>query len=326
MNQTKKYTVNFFILSFLLVSLFYLDVTRGLNLFQEKESIADLEIFFQFRLPKALTALFAGAGLSLSGLLLQSLFRNPLVGPYVLGISSGASLGVSLMILFGGYFSVPVLGMFGLSLAAISGSLLMLFLVLFFAGFMKQKTSLLLIGIMLGQLTGAMQSLLDFIANPTELKSIFMWNMGSLDNVGWDEQINFIVICSFCFLISLFLIKPLDALLLGEEYAVNLGVKIKKIRWMLLIVSGVLTGIITSLCGPIAFVGIAVPHICRMWFATNRHVVILPAVLVSGAVFLLVADLISCSFFSFIIPINVITSIIGVPVIIALILKTKNLN
>ena len=326
MEKNRNYGIYFFLLSIFFCVLFFYNSTSGLNLFGERISDADAFLFIEFRLPKAITAVLVGAALSLSGLLLQSLFRNPLVGPYVLGVSSGASLGVSVLIIGGGLFSISGFSIWSVSIASVLGAFTMLFIVLFFSGFLNGKVSLLLIGIMIGQLAGAFQAMLDFLANPSELKSIFLWNMGSLENVGWDKQIYLLITCLLLFLISFFLVKPLDALLLGEEYATNLGVSVKQVRFLLIIVSGVLTAIVTSMCGPLAFVGIAVPHICRMLFKTNRHVIILPAVLICGSIFMLLADLLSNSIMNFHIPINVVTSIIGVPIVIGLILKTRNLS
>ena len=325
MNAATKNRFYFLILFVLFALCFLIDTFKGYSFFVSELSSSELFLINQFRLPKAITAVITGAGLSLAGLLLQGLFRNPLVGPYVLGISSGASLGVSLFIVTGSSFTGFVLAEFGLSMAAILGSVLMLMLILFFSRFLSGKVSLLLVGLMIGQLAGALQSLLDFLANPNELKSVLLWNMGSLENVGWDKQSYFLPITCVLICVSVLLIKPLDALLLGDDYATNLGVRVKRIRFFLLAISGTLTGMITAMCGPIAFVGIAVPHICRLLFSTSRHVILMPAVLLCGSLFMLLSDILSNFSNEFHLPVNVITSLIGVPVIIALIVKTRNL-
>lgn len=287
-------------------------------------------IIWNYRLPKALTALMVGSGLAVSGLLMQTLFRNPLAGPFVLGISSGASLGVALFILgsglFGGLFSTHIFQNSSLAMAASAGSFLVLSGVILAANRVRNTMSILIIGLMFGSLTSSIISILTYFSEATEIQQYQFWSFGSLGNLSWKELGVFFGIYSSAMIGTFSVIKPLNSFLLGEYYAKSLGINIKKSRNIILLITSLLTGVITAFAGPIAFVGLAVPHIAKLLFTSSNHKVLLPAVSILGALVLLICDTIAqLPNSAFVLPINAITSLFGAPVVIWLLLRKKKM-
>ena len=286
-------------------------------------------IVLNYRLPKACTAILVGSGLGASGLLMQTLFRNPLAGPFVLGISAGASLGVALLIL-GTSFLGTFLG--GISLtnwsligAASTGSFFVLFAVLIAIKRIKNTMSILIIGLMFGSISAAVINVLSYFSTAEKLQQFIFWSFGSLGNLNWIEVFVFGIVVTSCFLILLTAIKPLNSLLLGENYAISMGVDIKKTRYLVLICTSLLTGVITAFSGPIAFVGLAVPHLSKLIFTTSNHRVLLPASALVGAMLLLLCDTIAqLPGSEYNLPINAITSIFGAPLVIWLLIRKKD--
>jgi iron complex transport system permease protein len=265
--------------------------------------------------------------LSICGMLMQTLFRNPLAGPYVLGISSGASLGVAIVMMSGtllGAEMTALSGKIGIAAGACVGGFLAVLLVLFISGRVKSNITLLLVGIMIGHVAGAIQSVLEYTTSAESLKGFVIWSMGSLGNITWEEMVIYVPFVVIACALSYALIKPLNALLLGENYAFSLGVNVRSIRLLIIILTGVLAGITTAFCGPIAFIGIAMPHICRMLFKTSDHKILITANLLCGAMALVFCDII-CQLpgTGYVLPVNVATSLIGAPVVIWLILKNR---
>jgi iron complex transport system permease protein len=284
-------------------------------------------IFFEIRVPKTLTALIAGCTLSVAGLILQVIFRNPLAGPYVLGISSGAALMVAVSIMAGsalGVFSNLLLGRSFMVVSAITGSFLVTLLILAISKRVSSNVVLLLIGLMFSQICGAIQSALEYFADPGNLKNFVVWGMGSLGNTTRSDLLIFAPIAFFSLLLIFFLIKPLNALLLGQSYAQNSGVDFKQSRFWLILIASVLTGITTAFCGPIAFIGTAVPILSRMIFKTSRQQAHLFSCMLIGSAILLISDALSNSLIKNVaLPINMITTFIGAPLIIYLMFKNK---
>ena len=285
-------------------------------------------IILQSRLPQALTALLAGGALAVSGLMLQTAFRNPLAGPSVFGINSGAGLGVALvMLLLGGSISagsVSLSGFMAVLVAAFVGAMAVMSLIFFFSTLVRNNVMLLIVGIMIGYISNSAISLLNFFATDEGVKSYMVWGMGSFGGVSMDMMPLFAVVTMAGLLGAVVLIKPLNALLLGDRYAENLGIDIVRTRNMLLIVTGLLTAIVTAFCGPVAFIGLAVPHIARLMLHTDNHRSLLPATILMGAVVALVCNLL-CVLpgESGVIPLNAITPLIGAPVIIYIIAKGR---
>ncbi len=278
------------------------------------------------RLPKALTAILAGVALSVSGLMMQTLFRNPLAGPYILGVSSGASLGVALLTMLSGIVISPlsfVLAPLSTAIAAIIGSALVLLLMLLIARRIRSNVTLLIVGMMVGAVASALVGVIQNYADPDSLKLFIVWTLGSLQGVGWQEMQYLLPITIVGILGALALIKPLNGLLLGEDYAQGLGISVRYIRWAIVLVSGLLVGGITAFCGPIAFVGVAVPHIARGLFQTTNHRLTLPACALIGANLLLVCDILS-SLCTYPLPISTLSSLIGAPIIIYVIIRNKS--
>ncbi len=285
-------------------------------------------IILQSRLPQALTALLAGGALAVSGLMLQTAFRNPLAGPSVFGINSGAGLGVALvMLLLGGSISagsVSLSGFMAVLVAAFVGAMAVMSLIFFFSTLVRNNVMLLIVGIMIGYISNSAISLLNFFATDEGVKSYMVWGMGSFGGVSMDMMPLFAVVTMAGLLGAVVLIKPLNALLLGDRYAENLGIDIVRTRNLLLIVTGLLTAIVTAFCGPVAFIGLAVPHIARLMLHTDNHRSLLPATILMGAVVALVCNLL-CVLpgESGVIPLNAITPLIGAPVIIYIIAKGR---
>lgn len=285
-------------------------------------------IVLESRLPQAITALLAGMALSVSGLLLQTTFRNPLAGPDVFGISSGASLAVALVMLgMGGSFSVGEYafgGFLAVSLAAFLGAMVVIAIISLFSAWVRNHVVLLIIGIMVGYLAGSAISLLNFFATAEGVKSYTVWGMGSFGNVTMAETAWLGLVVFLGLFLSLLMVKPLNALLLGEQYAQSLGVAVRKTRFYLLVLTGLLTAVVTAFCGPIAFVGLVTPHLARMILVTDNHRLLLPFTMLLGAVICLLCNLV-CNFPSEngILPLNAITPFFGAPVIIYILTKRK---
>ena len=285
-------------------------------------------IVLESRLPQAITAMFCGGALAVCGLLLQTAFRNPLAGPGIIGISSGAGLGVALiMLMLGGSLSIGSVSMTGfvaVLAAAFLGAMSVMGLIFFFSTLVRSHVMLLIIGIMIGYISNSAISLLNFFATDEGVKSYMVWGMGSFGNVSMSLMPVFVIVTLLGFAGTLLLIKPLNALLLGDRYAENLGVNIQRTRNWLLFVTGLLTAVTTTFCGPVAFIGLAVPHMVRLVFFTSNHRILLPATILMGAVVALL-----CNFICFlpgeagVIPLNAVTPLIGAPVIIYVILKGR---
>ena len=285
-------------------------------------------IVLESRLPQALTAILCGAALAVSGLLLQTAFRNPLAGPSIFGINSGAGLGVALvMLLLGGSLSVgsvSVSGFVAVLLAAFVGAMSVMALIFFFSSVVRNNVMLLIIGIMIGYISNSAISLLNFFATDEGVKSYMVWGMGSFAGVSLKHMPVFALITTVGLLGSLLLMKPLNALMLGDRYAENLGVNIVRVRNWLLLVTGLLTAITTAFCGPVAFIGLAVPHIARLLLTTDNNRLLMPATMLCGAVVALL-----CNFICFlpgesgVIPLNAVTPIVGAPVIIYVIIRER---
>lgn len=288
-------------------------------------------IIINYRIPKAITAILVGSGLSIGGLLMQTLFRNPLAGPYVLGISSGASLGVALLILgssiIGGSFLAFSNSNILLSIAASLGSFLVLLAVMIVSRRVKNTMTILIIGLMFGSVTAAIISVLAYFSSAEYLQQYLFWSFGSLGNLTWNEILLFTVIYVLGIILVIPTIKPLNSLLLGENYAKSLGVNFNKTKNLILLTTSLLTGVITAFSGPIAFVGLATPHVTKLIFNTSNHKILLPAVAFMGAIIMLISDTIAqLPNSEYTLPINAITSLFGAPVVIWLLLRKKKMN
>ena len=324
--EMKRNSLIFALLGAFLLLLFGLDVCSGTIWLWPFGELSPMEqnILYSIRFPKAVTAILAGASLSVSGLIMQTLFRNPLAGPYTLGVSSGASLGVALLTMLGGVLSTFNfhLSTFGLPVAACIGATLVLLLVLAVSRRVTSNVSLLIVGMMFGSIAGALVSLLQNFANPDALKLFIVWTLGSLSSVGWSDMqlmLPVLVLGAFFVLLSL---KPLNGLLLGEDYARGLGIHVARTRLYIVLATGLLAGGVTAFCGPIAFIGVAVPHIARGLFRTSNHRLTTPASALIGACLLLVCDVL-CSLFIYPLPISTVSALFGAPVIIWIILKNN---
>ena len=283
------------------------------------------DIILKIRLLKAVTALFAGAALAASGLQMQTLFRNPLAGPYVLGISSGAGLGVALFLL-----GAPLLGVsahsfvqsLGIAGAAWLGAALVLLIVMAVSRRIKDIMVILILGMMFGSGVSSMVEILQYLSSEAALKSFVIWTMGSLGNVTGGNLALMLPVITAGLVLSVAVIKPLNLLLLGENYARTMGLNIQRTRTLLFLSTVLLAGTVTAFCGPVGFIGLAVPHLARMLFASADHRVLMPASMLSGAALLLVCDLISKSLA---LPINTVTALMGIPVVIVVVVRNRNL-
>jgi iron complex transport system permease protein len=287
-------------------------------------------IILNYRLPKAITAIIVGSGLGVSGLLMQTLFKNPLAGPYVLGITSGASLGVAILILgssvFGGFLTTFLLSKWSLVIAASLGSFLVLLTVLLVANKVKDTMTLLIIGLMFGSLTSAIVSVLSYFSHAEQLQQYIFWGFGSLGDLDWTSIKILCLVYSIGLLCCILVVKKLNALLLGDQYAKSLGVNLKTSRVVIIIATSIIAGSITAFAGPIAFIGLAVPHLTRQLFKTSNHGVLIPAVLVFGAILMLVCDSVAqLPHSDYTLPINAITSFIGAPVVIWLLVRKRKM-
>ena len=287
-------------------------------------------IILNYRLPKAIVAILIGIGLSISGLLMQTLFRNPLAGPYVLGLSSGASLGVAVVILGASLLPISLseffLSSFGIIIASSLGSFIVLVSVLVIAKRLRDTMAILIVGLMFGSLTSAIVGSLTYFSSAEQLQKFTFWSLGNLGNLSW----NSIAILCFCvvlgLVLSVFSIKPLNALLLGENYAKSLGINYKKTKYIILFATSILAGSITAFVGPIAFIGLAVPHIAKLVFQTSNHKVLFWSTLLFGAIIMLICDSITqIPGTEIILPINAITSIFGAPIVIWLLVRKRKM-
>lgn len=279
-------------------------------------------IVIKSRLPQSLTAMMAGAGLAVSGLLMQTVFRNPLAGPSVLGISSGASLGVACVVLLSGSVGgvalskLGVIGEVTITLSAVIGSLLIMALIAFVAQKVRGNVTLLIMGVMIGYIANAIIGVLKFFSAEEDIRAYVIWGLGSFSRVSGGQTWVFIILMLVILPSAFFLIKTLNLLLLGDAYARNLGLDIKRARLLVIGCSGVLVAIVTAYCGPIVFLGLAVPHICRGLFHTSNHATILPASLLGGASLALLCNLIArLPGFEGALPVNSVTALVGAPVV-----------
>lgn len=284
------------------------------------------DIIFDFRLTKALTCLLAGGALALGGLLMQTLFRNPLAGPDVLGLSSGASLAVAVVLMAGGGIAVFSKS-FTLALAACAGCAGIFIIVLAIATRIRDNVSLLIIGLMIGAATSSIVSVLQFLSRAEDQQYYLVWTFGSISNLNWTEILTLTIALLIGFVLALRSIKSLNAWLLGDNYAASLGVNLKSARLTIIIATCILTGAVTAFCGPIAFVGLAVPHLTRLVIDTSNHKILIPAVVLTGGSVMLLCDIL-CRFpgSDFILPINAITALIGAPVVIWVIMRSKKIR
>lgn len=342
MQVTKSYTFTFTWLILLAFFLFFLSISLGsvsipfkdvINAFLGKKlSKESWEIIiWSFRLPKAITAILVGCGLSISGLLMQTLFRNPLAGPYVLGLSSGASLGVAFVIMGAGFLPLSVatifLSSYGLVLASGLGSFLVLLAVLLVSKKLKDTMAILIVGLMFGSFTSAFVSILAYFSTASELQKFTFWSLGSVANLSWNDIYLLSALVFTGIGLSILVIKPLNALLLGENYAKSIGVNFKKTRFIIIIATSILAGSITAFAGPIAFIGLAVPHLTKLIFKTSNHYILVFGTLLLGAITLLLCDMVAqIPGYDATLPLNAITSLVGAPVVIWLLTKKRQIH
>ncbi len=287
-------------------------------------------IVLSSRLPQALTAIMAGAGLAVSGLQMQTVFRNPLAGPSVLGISNGSALGVAIVVLLSGQLggvALSRLGYYGeaaMSVAAIVGAMAVLLLIMWVAQKVKGHVTLLIIGVMIGYLANAVIGVLKFLAPEEDVKAFVVWGLGSFSRVSGDEMLLFVLLMCILLPLACLLVKPMNLLLLGDRYAANLGLNIKRSRMLVIISSGVLVAIVTAYCGPIMFIGLAVPHLARAIFRTSDHRILMPATAFCGSALALLCNLIArMPGFEGALPVNSVTALVGAPVIAMVIFRRR---
>ncbi len=331
-NELLKYMKNLKFILLLLVTaiLFVADIAYGSVRIPLSELFSNNELYhniiYNFRLPKALTALITGAAISVAGLIMQTLFRNPLAGPYVLGVSSGASLGVAIFILAGGILpAIFIESGWGLVISATLGAILVLMMVLAVSVRVRQAVSLLIVGIMFGQLSGSLVTILQNSSDPDSLKLFVVWTFGSLSAVTWNYMWVMLPIVIVGLTIVFTIQKPLNALLLGENYAQGLGVNVGRTRFLIITAIALLAGATTAFTGPIAFIGMAVPHLVRGLLQTSNHQLTIPGSILVGASLLLLCDLV-CQLPAdgYTLPINAVSALVGAPIIIWIILKNRN--
>ena len=336
-NKKKEVTIAFIVITLLI--LFILNLYLGSVIIPFKElkmlvfnydsaKINVANIVLKTRLPQAITAALAGAGLAVSGIQLQTLFRNPLADPSILGISSGAGLGVAILIMLSGsltgFFiaSIGWIGQIAITLAAFSGASIVLFLILNFARKINNNAILLIIGIMIGFASGAIIDILRFFSAKEEVYAYMIWGMGSFSNVSNDQMGFYATMVIVGLIWSLLLIKPLNIMYLGENYGTNLGLNTRHVRFLILANTGLLTAVITAYCGPISFIGLAVPHIARGLMKTSNHGMLIPGTITIGASLALICNLIArMPAVDGTLPINSVTAIIGAPVVVWVLMK-----
>ena len=294
------------------------------------ESVVWNNIIWKSRLPQSLTALVAGSGLAVSGLQMQTVFRNPLAGPSVLGISSGASLGVAFVVLLSGSLGgmalsrMGLMGEVALTVAAIAGALSVMALIVYVSQKVHGNVTLLIIGVMIGYVANAVIGVLKFFSVEEDIRAYVIWGLGSFARVSGNQVMVFVCIMLILLPLSFLLIKTLNLLLLGDAYARNLGLNIKKARLQVIACSGVLVAIVTAYCGPITFLGLAVPHLCRGIFRTSDHRVLMPASLLAGAALALLCNLVArMPGFEGALPVNSVTSLVGAPVVVSVLFKKR---
>ena len=328
-------TILFCILSALVVLLFAADIAVGSVNIALSDIWATLtggecdavtaRIIIDIRLMKAIIAILAGAALSVSGLQMQTLFRNPLAGPYVLGVSSGASLGVALFILGGpllGFTASPLLSTLGTAGAAWFGAAAILALVASVSRRIKDIMVILILGMMIGSAVSAIVQIMQYLSNEEALKSFIVWTMGSLGDVTSSQLLLVAPAIIAGLIIAVSVIKPMNMLLLGESYARTMGLNIQRTRTLILLSTTLLAGTVTAFCGPIGFIGLAIPHVARILFRNADHRILLPAAALSGAIALLVCDIFSKLLT---LPVNTITALLGIPIVIWVVIKNKNI-
>ena len=342
MHKSSRNSFYFILLTIVTVLLFVASISYGSVAIPIKEVLGSLlgksasretweYIIINYRLPKAITAVMAGMGLSISGLLMQTLFRNPLAGPYVLGLSSGSSLGVAVVLLASGilpaFLSVGLLSSYGIIIASCLGSFAVLLGVLAISKKLRDTMSILIVGLMFASFTGAIVGVLTYFSTAEQLQKFTFWSLGNLGNLSWTSIIVLSAAIFIGIILSFSTVKSLDALLLGENYARSLGVNIQKSRTIIILATSILAGSITAFAGPIAFIGLAVPHIAKLVFQTSNHAVLFWATLLFGAMIMLLCDMLSqFPGTDLTLPINAVTSIIGAPVVIWLLLRKRTLN
>ncbi|MBR1545912.1 MAG: iron ABC transporter permease [Prevotella sp.] len=287
-------------------------------------------IIWSSRVPQALTAMVAGAGLAVSGLQMQTVFRNPLAGPSVLGISNGASLGVACVVLMSGSLGGVALSRLGylgdvaMSIAAIIGSLAVMALILYVSQKVKGNVTLLIIGVMIGYLATAIIGVLKFFSAEEDIKAYVVWGLGSFSRVSGNQMVLFVVLMAILLPLSMLLVKTMNLLLLGDGYARNLGLNIRRARMLVILCSGVLVAIVTAYCGPIMFIGLAVPHLCRAIFRSSDHRILMPGTLLAGAALALLCNLIArMPGFEGALPVNSVTALVGAPVIASVLFRRR---
>jgi iron complex transport system permease protein len=341
LNTTNRNILLFLFLSIGLVFLFLIDISLGAVAIPLKEVFNSLigtgaskssweYIIMDYRLPKAIVAIIVGVGLAISGLLMQTLFRNPLAGPYVLGLSSGASLGVALVILGSAFLpsfaSELVLSSYGIVIASSLGSFSVLLAVLAVAQRLRDTMAILIVGLMFGSLTNALVGTLTYFSTAEQLQKFTFWSLGTLGNLSWTSIAILSVSVLIGLVLSLISIKPLNTLLLGENYAKSLGLNYAKARFIIILATSILAGSITAFAGPIAFVGLAVPHIAKLVFQTSNHLILFWSTVLFGAMIMLICDSISqLPNSAIVIPINAITSILGAPIVIWLLIRKRKM-
>ena len=316
-------TLAFFILNLLLGTV-QIPIENILCILMGDESVSEIErnIILSSRVPQALTATVAGAGLAVSGLQMQTVFRNPLAGPSVLGISNGASLGVAFVVLLSGSLGGVALSRLGylgdaaMSIAAIVGALAVMALILYVSQKVKGNVTLLIIGVMIGYLATAIIGVLKFFSAEEDVKAYVVWGLGSFARVSGDQMMLFVLLMTGLLPLSMLLSKTMNLLLLGDYYASNLGLNLKRARLLVISCSGVLVAIVTAYCGPIMFIGMAVPHLCRALFQSSDHRILMPATMLTGACLALVCNLVArMPGFEGALPVNSVTALVGAPII-----------
>jgi len=341
LKPNKNYIPLFGFLTVLLLMVLLLNISFGQVAIPIKEVFKSLfgssasketweYIIINYRLPKAITAILVGISLSISGLLMQTFFRNPLAGPYVLGLSSGSSLGVAFVVLGSSFLPSIVahffLSSYGIILASCLGSLLVLLLIVLVSKYLRDVMSILIVGLMFSSFTSAIVTILTNFSTAEQLQKFMFWSMGNIGNVSW-QNIGFLTIAvAIGTVLSITTLKSLDALLLGENYAKSMGLNYKRTQYCIIFATSILTGSITAFVGPIAFIGLAVPHLAKLIFQTSNHKILFSATLLIGAIIMLLCDVISQMPLSdFTLPINAITSLVGAPIVIWLIVRKKTI-
>lgn len=339
--MNRAYTPYFILLTAILFFMFFLNLGLGSvsipwksvwNILwnQPEESQMWQNIIWKSRLPQTITAMAAGAGLSVSGLLMQTVFRNPLAGPSVLGISSGASLGVAFVVLLSGHLGGVALSQLGfigeiaMTIAAIAGALAVMALIVFISQKVPGNVTLLIIGVMIGYIATAIIGILKFFSAEEDIRAYVIWGLGSFSRVSGNQITLFIILILATLPLSFLLIKTLNLLLLGDRYARNLGLNIKRSRLLVITAAGVITAIVTAYCGPITFLGLAVPHLCRALFQTADHKILMPGVMLTGTVLALFCNLVArMPGFEGALPVNSVTALIGAPIIASLLFSKR---